>query len=500
MFLYSTLLAGTPVLPAAVLRAALADAQTNRDHDLLADLAGRGDLPDDVRDALEFVGHPSVVAARRARPEVPGAESARAPERRSSVLAKAVGRYGTPDAAAFADAIACYVDKPTATLFKVLWPRPAHWYTPEQAAALVIGLDRSDNLRDSREAAQAMIARLGPDLGSRVVDRVDSPVLLAWLTDFDLGDDTLVAALARIVADKNARHMFDLVSLTWRVFARISLPRQPMAIADLAAAARTQGPERVEVVRRATQRGGTPPKPLAWDTRSAEPPRVATDLASAPELTVRTAAASADPGILAQVVDRVIAEFGRPDVTDHIVQALVRNPALGTGDLHRLMRAMRELSPIQLLMSNTRQVDATLLHPGDEVVADTWTHLFAWELLKSRGWEPFGGPTTAGTWVRRWEDDLRAGRRREEVIGMIRSAAALGLSDTDTASLRPDTLNRVMGRSDKGGAVLADQVARILADHLGDDPQMWATFHMLTPTFEGSLADLLTTAKAVTAA
>lgn len=180
-----TLLARCPLLPESALRAAYARAAEAGDNSQLADLASRHDLPADILAILAGNHDPKVAAALKARPARPDLPATHVPETRATVLARALGsRSATPSAEAFADAVSAFMATHSQVLLAALWHRPAAWFTPQQAAALLKRLDASPNLFDRELLPHDLVARLGPQLRDELLPRLVNPLLAKILCSF----------------------------------------------------------------------------------------------------------------------------------------------------------------------------------------------------------------------------------------------------------------------------------------------------------------------------
>lgn len=488
--LYSALLAGSPVLPAQVLRAAHAVATPAH----LAVLAGRDDLPSDLAQVLSQERNPGVSAAFRARATRPGASTARVPETRASVLASALGsEWRTPAPEALHDAIAAYMAKPTATLARALWKRPASWFTPQQALALLLGaeswIDMSSpaNLARMRE----LTARLGPQLAGQALASMTTPDAAAILLGFDVPVADVARCVRRILQAENNPDL-------WRAAIRAAfVHRDAAGREELLHLVLAAGPLRDERSTRlleqaVAQRTGQGLR--LWNMRPADPPALTgpdADLASASVASLQALACDLDPAVQMLVVDA--AKRRSLSAAAQVMQHLLRNPTLGEYPLWAVLDYLASKGgEWEYALSHVFTVDMIALHPDRTRACRRWALLAPCDTLRRHGWAPFGGPDKAARLLHHWVEAYPKLYRDP----LLAAAVSAGLTTSQLLAMRMPVLQELL--LCKSAHLIAGRVAFVIAENLGQDADLWAAFSALAETFPGTLTELLEATTALT--
>lgn len=482
--LHLDLMVRSPVLPANLLRAVHTAASATQDITILTVLAGRDDLPDDILAELVTHTDPKVAAAIQARPQRPDQYVTATPEARHGVLAKAIGRYGTPPAAAFAAGVAAYTAKPSRVLFQVLWHRPATWFTPEQAAAVVAGFEM---FRQSRnDGLFNMVARCGPDNAAKLLTTVDDERILDKLLGFPVPVDAVVAMATRLLRTPDRRASVSAL-LTGALGTLGPQDRRTVADAVLPVALEVGDKRAADVLRKAETYYQLTPG--SWDTTPQTPP--VSPHTTGDDDAVAAMATSPDPAVLATVLATMVTA-GR--IYDDAAGRLLRNPALPVDLRHDTLRFITTSKTVHRRL---RDLDVIRMFPGDDVARELWTRAFPASVLARHGWAPFGGQDCAAQVIATWPTEAHQGSEQ------FTAAADAGLTRENLLDLPMPAL-RAIARPDaqaqtSGRALVCDQLARLLADRLGDDPQAWSTYMSLVDTYTGPLRGLFDTVTALSA-
>lgn len=474
-----------PVLPAHVHAAALAEADRTGNIDLTQTTVRREDAPSDL--LIGYAKRPEHAAAYRHRTNRP-----REREHRAQVLAATL-EGPNPPPQVISDALEAFSTKPTKTLADALCKvaRP-EWMDPDSVWELLQLVD------DRRSFPRAeFVARIGPERALRLAQSTTNFTTLVALAQIDLPREDLLEAFIRIAKTTPVRGKAHVVARHIATAMRAILTAGPQAspqVHDRLVGKPTwlgQVPARrgvyEEALRMAAGARNLAPALIPWDTSPARPP--SGDLRSASMANLAAYATSADPQRLSEVVDELLARdqmWSDPDV----VTTLLLNPALTVRDRNRITGTLRPFHTV-LRGQSDLYPDLFVLFPDDRVAATRWAHAFPTTALTKHGWAPFGGKASAPDVIAYWRD-----AHPEHLESIVAAIPAAELTKGQLRELTPAAAH-VRGKAHGEQEARSRLYLELLNDHLGDNPQKWATYALLIGQFPGTVGELLDTCAAV---